>query len=146
MYILDTNIVSEMRKGARMDRNVAAWADSVSAGALFISAVTLLELETGVLLAERRDPTQGAMLRAWLVNKVQPAFAERILPFDAKMATICAALHVPNPRPERDAMIAATARASGFIVVSRNVSDFAGCGVQLMNPFDTQSTERATPR
>jgi predicted nucleic acid-binding protein len=136
MYLIDTNIVSELRKGARADRHVVTWTNSVPPGALFISAVTLLELEKGVLLAERRDRKQGAMLRAWLDDQVQPAFSGRVMAFDATVALRCAALHVPNPRPDRDAMIAATALVSGLTVVTRNVADFAGCGVPLINPFD----------
>ena len=135
MYLLDTHIVCELRKAARADRHVVGWATSVPPGALFISAVTLLELEKGVLLAERRDRKQGAMLRAWLDDQVQPAFNGRVLAFDGAVALRCASLHVPNPRPDRDAMIAATALVNGVTVVTRNVADFEGCGVQLINPF-----------
>lgn len=136
MYLVDTNIVSELRKGARADPHVSAWAASVAPGALAISVVTVLELEKGVLLAERRDSAQGAMLRAWLDKQVLPAFEGRVLGFDARMAIACAALHVPDPRPERDAMIAATAKVSGFTIVTRNIADFATCDVPLLNPFN----------
>jgi predicted nucleic acid-binding protein len=136
MYLVDTNIVSELRKGARADPHVTAWASSVAPGALSISAVTLLELEKGVLLAERRDPAQRAMLRDWLDQQVQPAFEGRVIAFDARMALYCAALHVPDPRPERDAMIAATAKVSGLTIVTRNVADFATGEVPVLNPFN----------
>jgi predicted nucleic acid-binding protein len=99
-----------------------------------LSAISILELEQGVLALERCTPPQGSALRAWL-NGVRSAFAGRILPFNDNTATLCAAMHVPNPRSERDAMIAATALEHGMTVVIRNVADFAGSGAQLINPF-----------
>ena len=107
MFVLDTNVVSELRKATagKADRHVAAWAAGVPADALFVSAITILELETGVLLVQRRDPDQGALLRAWLDQRVLPAFAGRVLPVDTAVAQRCAALHVPDPRSERDALI-----------------------------------------
>lgn len=134
MYLLDTNVVSELRK-RHADANVLQWASQVPPGALYLSAITLLELEKGVLLVERRDKRQGKLLRNWLGQQVLSAFEGRILPFDAKATVRCAALHVPDPRSERDAMIAATAFELGMKVVTRNVSDFAGTGVTLINPF-----------
>jgi len=134
MYLLDTNVVSELRR-ARVDPHVLAWAQSVATGALFISVITLLELEKGVLLVERRDSAQGAMLRAWLDRQVLTAFEGRVLPLDARIAVRCPSLRVPDPRPDRDALIAATALEHGFTVVTRNVVDFAGTGVELLNPF-----------
>jgi predicted nucleic acid-binding protein len=135
MYLLDTNVVSELRKGRRADASVLAWSKSVPPGALFISVITLLEIEKGILLVERRDPEQGAMLRSWFSDQVKTSFEGRTLVFDAKMALRCAALHVPDPRPERDSMIAATALASGFTIVTRNVSDFLASGVDVLNPW-----------
>ncbi len=139
MYILDTNVVSELRKAkaGKADRNVAAWAARVPADALFVSAITILELETGVLLVQRRDPKQGALLRTWLDQHVLPAFLSRVLPVDTAVAQRCAALHVPDPRSDRDALIAATAMVYSMIVVTRNVADFAATGVRLINPWDT---------
>lgn len=137
MFVLDTNIVSELRKAkaGKADPGVVAWAARVPAGDLFVSVVTILELETGVLLVQRRDPAQGAALRAWLDEQVLPAFAGRILPVDTAVARRCAALHVPDPRSERDALIAATAMVHDMRVVTRNAADFAATGVPLLNPW-----------
>lgn len=136
MYLLDTNVVSELRKAkaGKADQNVRAWAESVSAASLFLSAITILELETGILLVERRDPSQGALLRAWLDGHVMPAFSGRILAIDTAVAQRCAKLHVPDPRSDRDALIAATALVHGMTVVTRNVPDFAPTGVEILNP------------
>lgn len=138
MFILDTNVVSELRKvrSGKADPRVAQWAQSVDATDLFISVVTVQELEIGVLLAERRDPQQGAFLRTWLNNHVLPAFAQRILPVDTTVAQYSARLHVPNPQPLRDGLIAATALVHGMTVVTRNVADFTASGVALVNPWE----------
>ena len=137
MYLLDTNVVSELRKAksGKADGNVVAWATGIPPLSLFLSAITILELETGVLLVERRDPAQGGILRVWLNDHVLPAFAGRILAVDTLVAQRCARLHVPDPRADRDALIAATALAHGLTVVTRNVSDFAPTGVQILNPW-----------
>ncbi len=137
MYLLDTKVVSELRKArsGKADGNVVAWAASVPPLGLFLSAITILELETGVLLVERRDPAQGGMLRIWLNDHVLPAFAGRILAVDTLVAQRCARLHVPDPRADRDALIAATALCHGLTVVTRNVADFEPTGVQILNPW-----------
>lgn len=137
MFVLDTNVVSELRKAkaGKADKNLTAWAASVPTVSLYLSAITILELETGVLLAERRDPVQGALLRTWLTNHVLPAFAGRVLAIDTAVAQRCAGLHVPAPRADRDAIIAATALVHGMTVVTRNVADFAPTGVRLVNPW-----------
>ena len=137
MFILDTNVVSELRKAktGKADRNVVAWASSVSSGSLFLSAITVLELETGVLQKERSDLVQGSLLRAWLDGHVLPAFQGRVLPADTAVALRCAKLHIPDPRAERDALIAATGLVHGMTVVTRNVSDFVATGVSLLNPW-----------
>lgn len=137
MFVLDTNVVSELRKVrlGRADPNVARWADSVDATTLFVSAITVQELEVGVLQAERRDPPQGATLRTWLEQHVLPAFAGRILPVDAAVAQRCASLHVPDPRPAMDSLIAATALVHGMTVVTRNTADFDSFGVPILNPW-----------
>jgi predicted nucleic acid-binding protein len=137
MFILDTNVVSELRRAraGKADSNLTAWASAVPPGQLFLSAITILELETGVLLVERRDPAQGAILRAWLDGHVLPAFAGRVLPIDTAVALRCAHLHIPDRRAERDALIAATAMVHGMTVATRNVTDFEPTGVALFNPW-----------
>ncbi len=144
MFVLDTNVVSELRKAkaGKADRGVTAWASGVPAESLFVSVITILELETGVLLVQRRDPEQGALLRAWLDQHVLPAFSGRVLAVDTAVAQRCAALHVPDPRSERDALIAATALVHHMTVVTRNVADFEAIGVPLLNPWDTAAKPR----
>ena len=137
MFLLDTNVVSELRKIrlGKANRQVAKWADSVDATELFLSVITIQELEMGVLLVERRDPTQGAIFRAWLNDHVLPAFSGRVLPVDIAVAQRSARLHVPDPCPVRDALIAATALVHGMTVVTRNVADFEPTGVLILNPW-----------
>lgn len=141
MYLLDTNVVSELRKIrlGKADGHVAAWADSVDAADLYLSAITIQELEIGVLLAERRDPSQGAVFRAWLNDHVLPAFSGRILAVDAVVALRSARLHVPDPHPVRDGLIAATALVHGMTVVTRNVADFEPTGARTLNPWNSHS-------
>ncbi len=136
MYLLDTNIVSELRKGGRTDSNLLNWATSVSASSLFLSVITILEIEAGILKKERKDPFQGAILRSWLDSHVLPTFADRILNVDVAVALRCAKLHTPDPRSERDALISATALVHGLIVVTRNIKDFKETGVELLNPWE----------
>lgn len=137
MFLLDTNVLSELRKvkSAKANQNVEAWARSVAADSLYISVVTIIELETGILLLERRDAAQGAILREWLELHVLPAFADRTLPVDIVVARTCASMHVPDSRPHRDALIAATARVHGMTVVTRDGADFANTGVKVLNPW-----------
>ena len=144
MFVLDTNVVSELRKvkAGKADRNVAAWAASVPADTLFVSVITILELEAGVLLAQRRDPAQGALLRSWMDQHVLPAFSGRVLPVDTAVALQCAALHVPYPKSERDALIAATAMVHHMTVVTRNVADFETTGTRVLNPWEPVGRQR----
>ncbi len=137
MFLLDTNVVSELRKAKsrKADPHVTAWASRVDAESLFLSVITVLELESGVLSLERRDAKQGAILRAWLDGHVLPSFAGRVLPIDTVVAVSCARLHVPDPRAERDALIAATALVHGMTIVTRNVDDFATMGAALLDPW-----------
>ncbi len=138
MFVLDTNVVSELRKAntGKADANVVAWANSVLPASLFLSAISILELEMGILLIERRDQEQGKMLRNWLENQVLPTFEERILAVDTAVARQCARLHVPDPCSERDALIAATALVHGMTVVTRNVDDFKPTGIAILNPWE----------
>ena len=135
MYLLDTNVISELRK-PQADANVVSWAKGIIAPRLYISAITLKELETGVLRMERRDPAQGKLLRSWLTRHVMPAFEARILPVDAAVALRCASLYVPDQTNESDALITATALVHGLTVVTRNVDDFRSSGVALINPWE----------
>lgn len=134
-YLVDTNVWSELRNSSRADHNVAAWAGATSAAELYLSVVTVFELERGVRLIERRDGQQGARLRRWLEEQVLGPFERQILPIDVAIARRSAALHVPDPRPERDALIAATALVHGLSVVTRNTADFEPTGVVLLNPW-----------
>jgi predicted nucleic acid-binding protein len=139
MYLLDTNVVSELRKksSGRADRNVVAWETGVPANSVYISVVTVLELELGMLRIARRDAKQGASLRSWINNSVLNSFAGRVLVIDVEIAQRTAALHIPDPRPERDALIAATALTHNLTVVTRNIADFAPSGVRTLNPWQT---------
>lgn len=135
MYVLDTHVISELRQGKpNQSPSVRTWASDKPARHLFISAISMLELEKGVLALERRTPPQGSALRVWLTG-VKASFAGRILPFTQDTATLSAALHEPNPKSERDAMMAATALAHKMTVVAHHLADFAGTGVKLMDPF-----------
>ncbi len=137
MFLLDTNVVSELRKAGdgRADANVIAWLSNVDAASLYLSSITVMELELGIMRLERRDPIQGAKLRNWLEARVLPEFFERILPIDTLVARRSASLHVPDPRPDRDAYIAATAMVHGMTIVTRNLPDFEPTGVAVLNPW-----------
>ena len=137
MFLLDTNVVSELRKAksGKARPSVTAWAARIPAGSLYVSSITLLELEMGVLQLERRDAAQGMIIRTWLDGHVLPAFAGRVVAVDAAVALQCARLHVPDRLSERDAMIAATALVHGMTVVTRNLADFEVSGVPLLNPW-----------
>jgi predicted nucleic acid-binding protein len=137
MYLLDTNVVSELRKAKKGDHGVRTWAQAVPASSLYVCAISILELEIGILLKERRDRKQGAILRAWMDGHVLPAFDGRILAIDTAVAQRCAALHVPSPRSDRDALIAATALVHGMTVVTRNVDHFQPTGVAVVNPWQS---------
>jgi predicted nucleic acid-binding protein len=139
MFLLDTNVVSELRKAraGKADSNVAAWAARVPADSLFVSVITIQELEIGVLRAERRDVSHGSLLRRWLEEHMLPAFAQRIIAIDTTIACRSAVLHIPDPRPVRDALIAASALVYGMSVVTRNLADFAPTGAKVINPWES---------
>ena len=139
MYLLDTNVLSELRKAGdgRADAQVVAWLSGVDAGSCFVSALTLMELEIGILRIQRRDAAQGQRLRAWMDERVLPQFVDKTLPVDTPVALRCARLHVPNPCSERDALIAATALVHGLIVVTRNTADLVATDVALLDPWQS---------
>lgn len=136
MFLLDTNVISELRRPDKADRNVVAWANAIPAANFFMAAISILEIELGARLIERKDAAQGAVLRTWIDGQILVRFEGRILAIDTAVAQRCAQLHVPNPRAERDALIAATALVHGLTVVTRNVGDFEPTGVPLLNPWD----------
>ena len=140
MFLLDTNVISELRKVRRgkADPNVATWIQTVHESSLFLSAIVVQELEIGVLQLERKDRAQGAILRRWLDESVLPTFADRILPVDVAVARRSARLHVPDPQPYRDSLIAATALIHGMTIVTRDIADFTPTGVLLLNPWDAR--------
>ena len=137
MYLLDTNVISELRKAksGKSDKNVIRWAKSIQSSSLFLSVITILELEAGILSLERRDPSQGDILRLWLEVQILPTFSDRILLLDVAVAKRAAQLHIPDPRSDRDAIIAATALVHGMTVVTRNTCDFEQTGVEILNPW-----------
>jgi len=136
MYLLDTNVISEMRKlkSGRADPNVQHWANSVPKSQLYVSVITLLELKVGVLQLMRKDPIQGRILNKWLIDQVFVLFADRTLAVDSEIALRCAELHVPITASRYDSLIAATALVHNMTVVTRNTADFASTGVSVLNP------------
>ncbi len=146
MYLLDTVVVSETRKirSGRADPGVASWVARVDHDLAYISAITIQELELGVLLAEGRDPPSGAVLRHWFDNDVYEAFDGRILPVDATVARVAASLHVPDPAPVSDALIGATAIANNMVLATRNTRDFGRFpGLEVLNPWEFTATRKS---
>lgn len=136
MFLLDTNIVSETRNPAKGNRGVIEWANSALRSRCFVSVITIMEIELGAKrVLHRGDQTQYDRLLGWLNDTVIPSFGERILAVDLTVARRCASLHVPDPKSERDAFIAATALVHGLTVVTRNIQDFATTGAKLFNPW-----------
>jgi toxin FitB len=138
MYLLDTNVVSELRKSrsGKANPGVVEWSSAIPAVSMFISVITLFELEHGVLQAERSDPAKGAILRQWLDHEVVTAFAHRVQPVDRQTALRAASLHVPDSVPYADALIAATALGNDWVVVTRNIEDFRRFNrLEIINPW-----------
>lgn len=136
MFLVDTNVVSELRNYPKANPRVRAWERGVNPLSVFLSVISLFELELGTGQIERRDPQQGKALRIWLDGRILPAFDGRIIPVDSDIVRKCAALNVPDPRPFHDSLIAATALVHGMIVVTRNVTDFRLTGVTVLNPWE----------
>jgi toxin FitB len=138
MYVLDTNVLSELRprRNRPSDPRVIAWARSIPPPSLYLSVITILELQMGILQKQRYDAEQASVLRSWLDSYVMPSFSGRILPVDIVVAMQCAALHVPDPCPYRDSMVAATAMVHGMTLATRNIADFKRTGVKLFNPWE----------
>lgn len=136
MFIIDTNVISELRKRDRADRKVLAWADDADDRLFYLSSITIFEVRYGALRVQRRDKVQGDLMLKWLQRDILDGFAGRILPIDAEVAAECATLHVPDPKPERDAFIAATALVHDLTVITRNVRDFEPMGVRVINPWE----------
>ncbi|WP_138379296.1 type II toxin-antitoxin system VapC family toxin [Luteithermobacter gelatinilyticus] len=138
MFLLDTNVISELRKAHtdRMNENVRAWAATVEAGDLFISVITIQEIHMGILQKERKDPKQGRILRAWFESQVIHEFQDRVYPVDINVALKAGEIHVPAPKPIMDAFIAATALVHNLTLVTRNHKDFSVPGVKIINPWN----------
>jgi len=137
MYLLDTNVVSELRKvkSGKADKNVKSWSLQIDPQLMYVSSITIHELELGVLLAERKDKAKGSILRRWMNQHVLPAFEGRILSVDKSVVLVSAKYHVPDPKPYRDTMIAATAVVHKMTVVTRNINDFHLDRVKTLNPW-----------
>ncbi len=134
-YLLDTNVVSALRVRGR-NPSVQAWAASVPVANQFLAAITIAELERGVVAKERSDPTQGEILRHWFDGRVLPAFAGRVLRFDLPAARILATYRVPEHAPLGDALIAAIAETHDMAVATRNTRHFEPFGVRCLKPWD----------
>ena len=144
MYLLDTNVISELRK-RRGNPGVKQWVAGRSVADLAISVVTIIEIETGILRKGRSDPDQARILTRWFEGHVLMGFADRILPLDLSAARRVASLHVPDQAPQHDALIAGTALARGLTVVTRNTRDFERAGVDCLNPWSERDAGGDTP-
>lgn len=134
-FLLDSNVLAELRRARRGNQRAIVRVEAFPRNLQFISVITLLEVTQGVIAKERTDPVQGARLRIWLDNVIRPNFSGHTLPVTERVAMLCAELHVPNPRPKYDALIAATALVHDLTVVTRNVQDFAAMGVDILDPW-----------
>lgn len=141
MYLLDTNVVSELRKAkaGRCHPSVLEWSVAVREAPLFLSVISIFEIEKGIRRVEQRDLVQSVRLRQWLSENVLPVFQQRILPVDQAVALAAATMHVPKSRSDTDSLIAATALINGLTVATRNAKDFRDTGVPMVNPWDYAS-------
>jgi predicted nucleic acid-binding protein len=133
-FLLDTNVVSELRKGARADRNVVAWFESLDADDLYLSVLVVGEIRRGIERIRRRDAKSAQTLDRWL-SALSAGFEDRILPVDRTVAEEWGRMNVPDPLPVLDALMAATAKVHGLVLATRNVKDVASTGVRTLNPF-----------
>ena len=136
MFLLDTNILSELRRPHKANPHVLQWAAKSNLCDMYLSVISILEIEMGILRVQRHDVAQANILFDWLESHILRQFQGRILDVDIAVARCCAALHIPNPQAERDALIAATALTHHLTVVTRNTKDFIATGANLFNPFD----------
>jgi predicted nucleic acid-binding protein len=137
MYLLDTNVISELRKIPvnRADRTVLAWATEERLGSCWLSVITLTEVERGVLLVGRKDPVQAHRIAAWLHQSLEVRFDARILPVTRSLALAAPTCQVPNPMQTEDALLAGTASIAGFTLVTRNTAHFSRTSVKVLNPW-----------
>lgn len=137
-YLLDTNVLSEYRKVEKgtANPNFVKWQQHILLNQLYLSSITVMEINIGILRLARKDKKQASILKNWLDNKVLPNFKQQVLSFDLTTAIICSELHIPDPRPERDTMIASTALQHNLILVTRNVKDFNIPNLSILNPFE----------
>ncbi|MGN6215867.1 MAG: type II toxin-antitoxin system VapC family toxin [Solirubrobacterales bacterium] len=133
-YLLDANVISELRKGERADANVTAWFADVAEEEIFLSVLTIGEIRRGIESVRRRDPNSAAALDRWL-NLVSEAHGDRVVPIDRTITEEWGRMNVPNPLPVADGLLAATAKVLGLTLVTRNVADVAGTEVELLDPF-----------
>lgn len=133
--LLDTNVLSELRKKNRCAPAVAAWQLAASEEELFISVISLMEIKHGILMARRKDPPFAKLLEDWYEMQVKPAFDGYVLPIDLPVSERCAVLLGERTRGLADALIAATAYVNGLVLVTRNTADFADAGIKLQNPW-----------
>ena len=137
MYLLDTNVISEIRKvnAGKANINVAQWTSQTSQSLMYVSVISLMEIEQGILRLERKDTVQACLLKDWFHNIVLPSFDNNVVNIDKNIALTCATLHVPDKQPANDSLIAATALVHDLTLVTRNTKDFEQTGVKLFNPF-----------
>jgi predicted nucleic acid-binding protein len=134
-FLLDTNVIAELRKGARANGQVRAWFETLDPEAIVLSVLTIGEIRRGIENVRRRDPAAAKALERWL-RRLLAEHHDRILPVDLPVAEEWGRLNVPDPLPVIDALLAATAKVHGLTLVTRNVKDVARTGVELMNPFN----------
>jgi toxin FitB len=137
-YLIDTNVISEVRKRDRCDPHVAAWYDSIDDKSIYLSVLVLGEMRRGIERIRPTDPAQARVLEAWL-NQVTELFGDRILPVDQAVADAWGRMGAGRPLAAIDSLLAATAKVNGMILVTRNAPDVAGLSVSVLNPFESRT-------